>query len=239
MCYAFSLLEPDAIAFRYAARFPSDWEYQPMYYMNAFSLPEHPILTNDTPNDFQMMYWGLIPFWVKKYEDAESIRTKTMNARAESLFEKPSFKYAIKKRRCLIPADGFFEWRYHLGKNYPYYIQLKNHEIFSFAGIWERWKQPDEEKELFTFCIITCEANSLLATIHNKKKRMPVILPKEVEKQWIQNDLSEDEIIALLNPYPDEKMDAYTISKFITGKDEQKNVKKVIEPYHFPELPPI
>jgi len=239
MCYAFSLLEPDAIAFRYAARFPSTWEYHPMYYMNAFSLPEHPIIANTDPNMVQMMQWGLIPFWVKTANDAESIRTKTMNARAETLFEKPSYKYAILKRRCLIPADGFFEWRYYQGRNYPYYIYLKNNQIFSFAGVWEQWKDPNQKKQIHTFSIITCEANSLLKTIHNKKKRMPVILPKENEKMWLENDLSKDEIVELLIPYPEDKMKAHTISNFVTSSAKNKNVKKVIEPFSYPELPEI
>ena len=239
MCYAFSLLEPDAIAFRYAARFPSTWEYHPMYYMNAYSLPEHPIIANTEPNTIQMMQWGLVPFWVKTAADAESIRMKTMNARAETLFEKPSFKFAIKKRRCLIPTDGFFEWRYYHGNNYPYYIYLKNHEIFSFAGIWDQWKDPEQNKEISTFSIITCEANSLLRTIHNKKKRMPVILPKEKEKIWLNDAISKEEVIDLLVPFPDEQMDAHSISKFITSSIKNKNIKKAIDPFSYPELPDI
>lgn len=237
MCYAFSLLEPDAISFRYAARFPSEWEFKPMYYMNAFDIPSYPVLTNQNDSVFQMMRWGLIPFWVKKISDAESIRVKTMNARSETLFEKPSFKFAIQKRRCLIPADGFFEWRFFQGRNYPYYIQLKDGGIFSFAGIWENWNQPGSNEVISTFSIITCDANTLLAKIHNKKKRMPVILPVDSEMRWLDDDLSKDDISDMLVPFDEEKLKAFSISRLVSDKTRQRNVEKVIEPFEYQELP--
>jgi len=210
--------------------------FQAQFYVNSFSLPNMPVVTNEQPDKIQMYTWGLIPFWTKSQVDADKIRTKTMNARAETLFEKPSFRYAIRKKRCLIPASGFFEWRYLLGRNYPYYIYLKNRPIFYFAGLWERWHPPDSTNTVYTYSIITCEPNDLLKKIHNKKKRMPVILPLEKQKGWIDNSLSDDEIKSFLVSYPDEEMDAYTISKRITSKTLERNVEEVIEPFNYPEI---
>jgi putative SOS response-associated peptidase YedK len=239
MCYSLTLLEPDTIQVRYAARFPSTWEIQPSYYVNAFSIPACPVLPDIDKDEFHLMYWGLIPYWVKTPEDAERIRLQTMNARSETLFEKPSFRMAIKKRRCLIPTDGFFEWRQYQEKNYPYYIHLKHHEIFSIAGIWDIWKNPETKEDIWTFSVITCDANPLMAQIHNKKKRMPVILPKGVEMTWLDKGLTDKEIQHLLQQYPVDEMQAYTISKRITSTTQERNHPEVLEPYTYPELPAI
>ncbi len=239
MCYSLTLLEPDTIEKRYVARFPSTWEFNPIYYVNAFSIPEYPVLADMDRNHFHIMFWGLIPFWIKTVDDAEKTRKLTMNARAESLFEKPSFRDAIKKRRCLIPATGFFEWRSYHGHNYPYYIHLKNHEMFSIAGIWEAWKHPEIGMELLTFSVITCDANPLMATIHNNKKRMPAILSKDSELHWLKDGLMEDEIMELLQPYPQDMMNAYTISKRVTSNTLERNVPEVLEPFAYPELPTL
>lgn len=195
-----------------------------------------PVITNKDPDNFQFFHWGLIPYWIKNIEDSEKIRIKTMNARSESIFDKPSFKRSIRLKRCLIPADGFYEWRQLNGVNYPYYIRLKNKKIFSFAGIWDKWKNPMDNNSIYSYSIITCKSNKLLSKIHNKKKRMPVILSKENGENWLKEELEENEIKKYLTPYPDEKMEAYTISKFITSRIKDKNIDKIIEPYHYPEL---
>jgi putative SOS response-associated peptidase YedK len=231
-----SLISTGTLLSRYNAQFIEEIEIQPTYYLNSFSLPIHPVITNEDKSHFQMFTWGLIPFWVKKQEFADKIRTQTMNARAETLFEKPSFRNSIKVKRCLIPSDGFFEWRYFLGKNYPYFIRLKNKEIFSFAGIWDNWKNPETSQIINTFSIITCEPNDLLRKIHNKKQRMPVILFKDKESDWLSNDLTKEEINSYLSPYPEEELEAYTISRLITSKTQEKNVEEVIKPYNYPEL---
>ena len=206
------------------------------YYTNAFDIPKLPIITNEEPKYFQMFYWGLIPYWIKKIRDAEKIRTKTMNARSETLFDKPSFRYSIKNKRCIIPACGFYEWRYIFGKNYPYYIYLKDRKYFSFAGLWDSWKNPINNEIVQTYSIITCEANNIMKKIHNKKKRMPVILQKKREQDWHNNNLSIEEIKNLLKPYPDGEIKAHTISRLITSKKNNRNVKQVIDPYNYPEL---
>jgi putative SOS response-associated peptidase YedK len=236
MCYAFTLLEPDAISFRYAESFPSDWKFSPTYYLNAYEYPSYPVLTSQSPKEFQPMQWGLIPFWIKTRSDAESIRKKTINARTETLFEKPSFRYAAEKQRCLIPADGFFEWRYYQKNNYPYYIYLKDHTIFSFAGVYEKWNDPEQNKTLYTFSVITCDANTIMEKIHNKKKRMPVILLKDHENTWIDESMKKNELKELLVPLEDGVLDAHTISKRVTSRTQKRNVPKVLDPYEYREL---
>jgi len=186
-----------------------------------------------------MMHWGLIPFWVKTQPDAEKIRMQTMNARAETLFDKPSFRYAIANHRCLIPADGFFEWRHYRGKNYPYFVRLKDHEIFSIAGIWERWRPKDTDETIETFSVITCDANPLMQKVHNKKKRMPVILSKDDELGFLDKNLIKDDILSILRPYPEEHMEAFTISRLVTSKTQDRNVPAVIQPFEYKELPPL
>lgn len=239
MCYNISLLNP-AFTKHYESLLTYDesYESEPIYYKNAFSLPTHPVIPNTTPVRIQEYTWGLIPFWVKNETDAESIRMKTMNARADTIFEKPSFRNAIIQKRCLIPADGFFEWRYYKGKNYPYYIRMNDHQVFSIAGIWDIWTNPKTQEEVYTFSIITCDANPLLEKIHNKKKRMPVILAKEKEAEYL-NELSKKEIIALLSPINESVLEAYTISKRVTSTTQNRNDPKVIEPYEYAELPDI
>ena len=173
MCYNLSLLNPAfSKHFESLLTFNETYKTEPVYYKNAFALPTHPVITNTLPVCIQEYTWGLIPFWVKSETDAESIRMKTMNARADTIFEKPSYRDAIIQRRCLIPADGFFEWRYFKGKKYPYYIQMKNHQVFSIAGIWDVWENPNSKEKEHTFSVITCKANPLLEKIHNKKKQI-------------------------------------------------------------------
>ena len=145
----------------------------------------------------ELMKWGLIPSWA----ESPAIGTRMINARGETLSEKPSFRTALKSRRCLVPADGFYEWRLTGKGKQPVRISLKSEEMFSFAGLWETWKSP-EGKVIKSFTIITTEANTLLAPIHD---RMPVILRPEQEMEWLSDDLFLRQHVSMLRPYnPDE-----------------------------------
>ena len=126
-----------------------------------------------------------------------NIRQRTLNARAETIFEKPAFRYSIISKRCLVLADGFFEWRHENKKTFPYYIRFKNQSPFAFAGIWDSWKNPETQEEVKTYSVITTKANPLLEKIHNTQKRMPVILETESERTWLQSDLERDKIQSL------------------------------------------
>ncbi|MFW6038303.1 MAG: SOS response-associated peptidase [Candidatus Saliniplasma sp.] len=232
MCFNISInKEPEELEERFDASFGRSSDFQRIYHVSALGSPSLPILTSEDPKTFNFYHWGLIPHWVKDPSQAEDIRLKTVNARAESIFDKPSFRDPVKNKRCLVIADGFFEWREVSGKNYPYYIHLKGNEAFAFAGIWDEWRYGNDVKR--SFSIITTKANPLMAKIHNKKKRMPVIL--EDEKRWLEKDIGREEIKDMLEPYDQNEMEAYPVRKLITD-DVEDNVPEVLEPYEYKEL---
>lgn len=236
MCFSMSYAKGrETIQTRFEVDFLQYGEYQPHYYVSAHSFPEVPIITDKEPDRAQPMEWCLIPHWVKSPEKAEEVRKHTYNARDDTIFEKPSFRDAIMKSRCLVLADGFFEWQHHSnGRKYPYYIQLENREPFAMAGIWSEWKYGDVAKR--TFSIVTTEANPMMARIHNSAKRMPVILPKVVERRWLDPTLPKNEIIRLMKPFDENLMIAHTVSKLISTPGAEKNAPEAIAPFDYSEL---
>ena len=130
---------------------------------------------------FQKLRWGLIPSWAKDF----SIGAKLINARSETVAEKPSFRYAFKHQRCLIVADGFYEWKKQNNKKQPFYFQIQNKQLFAFAGLWEKWKSPQGE-EINTCTILTTAANKLLQQYHH---RMPLILKQEDYDLWLDSQV--------------------------------------------------
>jgi putative SOS response-associated peptidase YedK len=238
MCFDISYaLKREDIELRFDAKFVDPESYEPVYHISAFSLPDVPVITNDKSQEIQMLKWGLIPFWVKDQKTADDIRLKTFNARSETIFEKPSFRQPIKTKRCLVITDGFFEWRLVKGKNYPYYIQMAEGGALAMAGIWESWTNKATEDQVLTFSIITTKANPLLEKIHNKKKRMPVILPKENERRWLSSDIEREEIESILTPIDDTHLTAHTVSKLVSNKrTRETNIPEVIKRYEYEEL---
>jgi putative SOS response-associated peptidase YedK len=176
--------------------------------------PSQPVavVANNSQNKVEFFQWGLIPAWAKD----PSIGNRMINARAETLAEKPSFKNAYKRRRCLVLADGFYEWRKEPNSKAktPMYIRLADDEPFAFAGLWESWHGPDDSL-ILSCTIITTTPNEFMAKIHN---RMPVILPREVYARWLDPaDHSPDQLNALLKPYPAEQMTAYPVSRVVNN----------------------
>ncbi|MFW6375607.1 MAG: SOS response-associated peptidase [Thermoplasmatota archaeon] len=236
MCFNYSInKDSDYIQNRFDAEFEDPDQFERIYHVSAFNAPRLPVINNKSPDKIKFFQWGLIPFWVKNRDQAEDIRTKTINARAETLFEKPSFREPIRKRRCLVIMDGFFEWREVGGQNYPHYIKMKDDRAFAVAGIWDAWDENETGTVRNTYSIITTEANPLLEKIHNKKKRMPAILRRADEKKWVSTDIDKDEIESIIEPYPDEGLEAYPIKRMIT-KDVDDNVPELLEPYGYDEL---
>ena len=169
--------------------------------------PTQPIavVTENSPRALQMMRWGLVPSWAKD----PSIGSRLLNARAETLIEKPSFRTALSRRRCIIPADGFYEWKKAGKIKQPLRIRRKDDELFAFAGLWDEWQSPDGSP-LRTCTIITVGANSVLADIHD---RMPAMLRPEDEAAWLDGSTSAvPELLSLLAPYPDDEIEAYPVS---------------------------
>jgi putative SOS response-associated peptidase YedK len=162
-------------------------------------------LKRDTKaQSFDWLRWGLIPYWSKDKRIAYS----TINARAETIDKTPVFRQAFQKRRCLIPADGFYEWRKTRPPKVPFHIALKDESPFCFAGVWEAWKDPSTGEWLRSCSIITTEANELVAQIHD---RMPVILRESDFATWL-GDTRETDLKLLLRPYPPEVMQKWEIS---------------------------
>jgi putative SOS response-associated peptidase YedK len=224
---------------RFGARFVQTESFSPVYSACAFNFPSLPIISNEDSEHIVSMNWGLIPFWVKDYESAMSIRQRTLNARAESILEKPAFRTSIISKRCLILADGFFEWRHENKKTYPYYIRLTDYSPFAIAGVWDNWTNPDNKESLKTFSLITTQANALLKKIHNTKKRMPVILPRENEKLWLQPALDKEAIQSMLVPYDTSKMEVYPVSKLVHQIGFNITNPEVIDRQEYPDLPEI
>jgi putative SOS response-associated peptidase YedK len=236
MCYRLCLAaRSERLKERYRVKeFKKREKVEPVYNANAFSYPSLPVITSTEPEAIHFMEWGLIPSWVKDHEKAKDLRKDTPNARIETIFEKPSFRESAHKRHCLVPATGFFEWQHLNKKTYPYFIHLKDEEIFSFAGIWDEWtdKQSGEVKQ--TFSILTTDANPLMARIHNLKQRMPVILTKETEQDWLHKGFDETTIDSFAIPFDESRMLAYTISRRISEKDS--DTPDILKPYTYPEF---
>ena len=167
------------IEFRFKAKFSDPDRFTPSEMINGFTFPETPVIASNNRNIIRHFNWGLIPEW----SDDENIRKHTLNARIETLKEKPSFRDYV-SNRCLIIASGFYEWQWLDEKGnqkQKYEITLSGEELFSFAGIWSAWEDPSG-KERFTYSLLTTRANPLMSEIHNTKKRMPVILSADQEE---------------------------------------------------------
>lgn len=185
---------------------PDEW--QPRYNI----APTQPIaaVLEGKDKKIEFLYWGLVPSWAKDI----SIGTKMINARSETIMEKPSYKSAFQRRRCLILADGFYEWKKSKaeGPAQPFFFQLKTREPFAFAGIWERWLPPDGS-ELLSGSIITCAANDVVAPIH---ERMPVILDMGSMWSWLEEHPAK-ELLNMLVPYDASKLDITMVSTLVNS----------------------
>ncbi|MCT4646074.1 MAG: SOS response-associated peptidase [Carboxylicivirga sp.] len=186
---------------------------------SGFGHPEVIIYTNEAPYHPILSVWGLIPHWIKDENQAKTIWNKTLNARGESLFQKPSFRDAVRHHRCLIPIAGFYEY-HHQGKStIPYYIERRDQEPIMLAGLWSEWHSKEQNRTLNTCSIVTTKANPLMAKIHNNPKlseaRMPLILKDGAEDNWLRLR-TEQQLKLFLEPYPQEELRA---------KPEKKNIQ--------------
>lgn len=211
MCGRFTLtasIEEIADRFDTIFSFLED-DYGPSYNV-APSQSVLAIINDGQVNKAGYLRWGLIPPWSKDM----SIGYKMINAKAETLHEKPSFRNAFQKKRCLIIADSFYEWKRNGKEKTPMRIRLKSEELFAMAGIWEQWKSPTGES-IFSCSVITTEANSLVKPIHD---RMPVILKRENESVWLDRTVTAPEILRpLLIPYEENMMETYEVSSLVNS----------------------
>lgn len=199
---------------RFNAHFYSEdiERYNPLPTYNVAPSQLHPILSNKDPNRLQFFKWGLVPFWAKD----PKIGYKMINSRIETILEKPSFKNAIQRRRCLVPIDSFYEWKKEGNIKQAYRIQFNCAEVFSLAGIWEHWKS-DLGEEIYSFSLITQEANEDMKDLHH---RMPAILYPEDEKLWLENEVPTKDLLKIISPL---KKGELKISKVSTKVNSPRN----------------
>jgi putative SOS response-associated peptidase YedK len=172
---------------------------------NLFNIaPEQniPAILNESPDEVSLARWGLIPSWAKE----EKTQYSMINARAETLLEKPAYKRLVQRKRCLIIADSFYEWKKVNGKKFPYRIMLRDDDLFAFAGLWDLWEK--EGKSIISCSIITTSPNKLCEKIHD---RMPVILSPKFEKDWL-SDIPIEKILGMLKSFESDAMKCYEIS---------------------------
>jgi putative SOS response-associated peptidase YedK len=215
----FSLTPEDLTAFGVV---PGDIGLKPRY--NIAPTQQAVVVPNLEPRRLESFRWGLLPGWAKDLK----IGSRLINARAETLSEKPSFREAYRKRRCLVPADGFFEWKDTGDGKVPYFVRLKTERPFALAGLWESYQQKGESP-LLTFTIITTRPNELLSPIH---QRMPVILPVAAYDRWLDpHQVSSEDLGQLLVPYSAREMTAYPVSARVNSpsNDDQDVIRIVLE----------
>jgi len=216
--------------------------YQPevlkVYHTSGFDHFDIPVITSKEPDVLQFFSWGLIPPWVRDPIKAEQLSNRTLNARGEEMFEKPSFSASARTRRCLIIVDGFYEHHHKAGKTFPFFIRPKEETVFTLAGLWEEWKYQDMLR--FTCSIVTTEGNQLLAGIHNNPKlkgpRMPLVLPKEKESSWINEGLDIREIKDMVIPFDENRMTAYPVKRLRGKNAGNTNRPDIWERFSYPEL---
>lgn len=187
-----------------------DFSFEPRY--NIAPSQQVPVIVrNEDRHEAKLMKWGLVPSWAPD----PSLGPRMINARAETLLEKASFRNLVSHRRCLIPADGFYEWRREGNRKVPVWIHLKNKEPFAFAGLWDSWRNVELGDVLHTFTIITTEPNTLLRPIHN---RMPVIYDGPMGRQWLEHGSDRAmTLAAVLRPWPSEYMEAWDVSPIVNA----------------------
>ena len=240
MCFSVNVnLIKEELESRYGAVLIDPEKYRPSYYYHAFAIPEMPVICSDKPSEIKTLKWGLIPSYTGDMSEAENIRSKTFNARAESLQQKKAFSSAFIGKRCIVPVKGFYEWQHTGREKIPWYIYQSEDEIISLAGLYDQWIF-DRTGEVFnTFTIITTVANELLAEIHNSTKRMPVILEKEEEKIWLDRNSSLENLSHLLKPSRVEILKAHTIGPLVNKQNADRNTPEVIKPWHYQTQPKL
>lgn len=212
------------------------------FYVSGFSHPNLLVFTQDEPMKPQYFVWGLIPHWIKDSESAKSIMRQTLNARSESMFEKPSFRESSKSKRCLIFIDAFYEYHHHKGKTYPFHIHSDDDMPLCLAGIWDSWVEPETGELIQSVAIVTKKGNALMANIHNNPKlaeaRMPVILERDVQENWLHEfDSLHDKnyFLELIDSQQATHITAYTVGK-LKGKNAIGNIAEVEKELKYPEL---
>lgn len=221
MCGRFAQGDIDAIYSKYRIKVTDDLRkvIKPRY--NIAPTNKVPVVVEKEKKfTLEIMKWGLVPFWAKD----EKIGYKMINARSETVAEKPSYRKPFKSQRCIVPATGFYEWQNAKDKKIPYYFKPKGEKLFAIAGLFDIWKDPDG-KDLKTFTILTTEPNKMAGSIHD---RMPLILEENEEKDWLDPANSDTDFLqALFDPYPADRIEFYKVSQIVNSpKNDSKEIIK-------------
>ncbi len=196
MCGRFTIVQDGRVIMDYYSQLEAEEAFERMHGANYNAAPTH-TLPAATAEGLEFMTWGLVPSWFKEFKPAFT----SINARAETVAEKPLYRTPFKKRRALIPASGFYEWQKRVDFKQPYYFYLPDREMFSFAGLYDIWYEGDIPHKSFT--IITTVSNDTMEGVHD---RMPVILDRDEEEHWIDPEAEPEQLHLLLNPYDNEML---------------------------------
>ncbi len=203
-------------------------EYEPYFHVSGFSHPEMPVIASDKPEHVVRAVWGFIPHWIKDEKKAAETMNITLNAKSETVFTTPMYRDAAPNRRCLVMVNGFFEWKWDdpnkkTSEKRPHFIYMPDRKPFALGGIYNDWRGTR------TMSIITTQANELMADIHNTKKRMPLIMPEEMWDLWLNKETPRDEVEHIMLPFPEGALQVHEISKLITDRSQDSNVRDVQE----------
>jgi putative SOS response-associated peptidase YedK len=212
----------------------------PLYYIaSAFDAPPLPVLKAN--GEWELAKWGLVPHWTRTVEHAKRMRTGAVNARSESMWEKPAFEQAARNSRCLILVDGFFEFHHHLGVAFPFYVYLDGHCDFLIAGLRDKWGNPDTGETEITCTVVTTAANSFMSEIHNKlpdpaERRMPVIVPSDQVNAWLSLATPIEKLKTIVSTREVPEMRAHPVSRSLNNAKKRANDPSAQEPADYPEL---
>lgn len=212
---------------------------KPLFAVSGFEHPAIPILLSKDGIHWESMHWGLIPLWCKDRSAALEMSNMTLNARAETLFEKPAFKHAVSSKRGLLPITGFYEYKHVRGKKFPHFIDWEDEEVRWLACVCDEWKDQSSGEIVLTFSIVTTRGNALMAEIHNNPEldepRMPVVLEGHDLLTWMDSATPIDQLKQLLLPKDGAGMRAHTV-KPLRGKHSPGNTSEAFKYHPYPEL---
>lgn len=230
MCFTVSIYaSTHSIETDLGALFDHEEEYRPYFHVSGFVHPHLPLVTNTEPEQIQLCEWGLIPRWTKSFEAARDIRKMTLNARRETIFEKPSFRDAIKKRRALLPVNGFVEWHHEGTIKQPHLVRPIDRSILTLGCIWEDWADPASGEVHRTFSIVTTDANMLMSHVHNVKQRMPVVIPSRDRLTWLHAE-DREAIEPCMRPLEEGILEAFPITKEVSSIKVNTIEEQLLEP---------
>ncbi|HLG02488.1 MAG TPA: SOS response-associated peptidase [Bacteroidia bacterium] len=215
---------------------------EPKYYVSGFSHPKLLVFTNEKPFTPQAFTWGLIPEWVKEKKQALQLANQTLNARVESIFEKPSYRSSARHKRCLVYLDAFYEHFHQGGKTFPFHISMKDESPLAVAGLWSEWVNKETGEIISTVSIVTTRGNEIMQRIHNNPKaegpRMPLILPKEMQNEWLipfEGDQTKIRLMQLAEPFDASLMKAHPVKR-LKGKEAIGNIPEAEEKFAYPDI---